>query len=169
MSTDYQKAAEILRRQEELLQFDSFNNEDAWKLGNIMVEEIHRRGIDLSVCIRKINGNIVFQYATDGTNLNNQNWMRRKFNTVTYMECSSLLATVNSHLSGEVVVTHGLSETDYKLCGGGFPIRIKNSGLVMVATVSNLPHEQDHDFIVSCIAKYLAKEIPHMEEQIDIP
>ncbi len=166
---DFTKAEQIIKEQEKLLQFDSFNNEDAWKLGCFMVEEVKKQGIDLSICIRKINGNIIFQYVTEGTSLNNQKWMQRKFNTVSYMEMSSLRAAVISNISGEVLSTHGLSETEYKLCGGGFPVRIKNSGLVMVITVSNLPHEQDHDFIISCLERYLQVEVPHMTEEIPIP
>ena len=166
---DYQKALGVLQEQEKLLQFDSFTNADAWRLGNIMVEEIAARGIELAVCIRKINGNIIFQYATDGTNLNNQRWMMRKFNTVAYMECSSLTATVMSHLTGEVIATHGLSETEYKLCGGGFPVRIKGSGMTMVITVSNLPHEKVHEFIVSCLSKYLKVQAPQLDMEIPIP
>ena len=38
MATDYQEAIRILSEQEKILQFDSFTSEDAWKLGNIMVE-----------------------------------------------------------------------------------------------------------------------------------
>ena len=141
--TDFAAAAELIRRQEELLQFDSFTNADAWELGRLMVEEIRARGIELAVCIRKVNGNIVFQYATDGTNLNNQRWMMRKYHTVAYMETSSLLATVMSHITGERITTHGLSDGEYVLCGGGFPVRIKGSGITMVVTVSNLPHEKE--------------------------
>ena len=167
--TNFEAAASLIRRQEELLQFDSFTNADAWELGRLMVEEIKARGIELAVCIRKVNGNIVFQYATDGTNLNNQRWMMRKYHTVAYMETSSLLATVMSHITEEKIATHGLSDTEYVLCGGGFPIKIKGSGMTMVVTVSNLPHEKDHGFIVDCLAKYLNVEATALTEEIPIP
>ena len=88
MATDYQEAIRILSEQEKILQFDSFTSEDAWKLGNIMVEEIRNQGIDLTVSIRKMNGHIIFAYASEGANLNHQNWTDRKFNMVRYMECS---------------------------------------------------------------------------------
>ena len=97
MATDYQEAIRILSEQEKILQFDSFTSEDAWKLGNIMVEEIRNQGIDLTVSIRKMNGHIIFAYASEGANLNHQNWTDRKFNMVSYMECSSLRATARSH------------------------------------------------------------------------
>ena len=104
MATDYQEAIRILSEQEKILQFDSFTSEDAWKLGNIMVEEIRNQGIDLTVSIRKMNGHIIFAYASEGANLNHQNWTDRKFNMVSYMECSSLLATARAHFLGRSLV-----------------------------------------------------------------
>ena len=116
MATDYQEAIRILSEQEKILQFDSFTSEDAWKLGNIMVEEIRNQGINLTVSIRKMNGHIVFAYASEGANLNHQNWTDRKFNMVSYMECSSLLATARAHFLGRSLVEDfGLNYEEYKL------------------------------------------------------
>ena len=116
MATDYQEAIRILSEQEKILQFDSFTSEDAWKLGNIMVEEIRNQGIDLTVSIRKMNGHIIFAYASEGANLNHQNWTDRKFNMVSYMECSSLLATARAHFLGRSLVEDfGLNYEEYKL------------------------------------------------------
>ena len=72
----------MLEMQEEILQFNHFTNEDAWELGNIMVAEARRRKMPVVISIRLNNGYTVFQYAGDGTNLHNENWLRRKFNTV---------------------------------------------------------------------------------------
>ena len=155
---DLETINQLLQKQEEMLQFEHFTNQDAWELGKLMVEEIGKRGIELAVCIRKLNGNIFFQFATEHTNMNNQNWMNRKFNTVSLMEKSSLRATVLSKIMNEDVARHGLSNSDYVFCGGGFPIRIKDSGIVAVLTVSNLPHVKDHAFIVECLSKYLHVE-----------
>lgn len=57
MATDYQEAIRILSEQEKILQFDSFTSEDAWKLGNIMVEEIRNQGIDLQCGAKAVQGN----------------------------------------------------------------------------------------------------------------
>ena len=52
--------------------------------------------------------------------------------------------------------THALSNNDYALCGGGFPIRIKGSKTVIGAVIaSNLYHIADHEFIISCLKEYL--------------
>jgi len=155
---DYERIREIADRQEAILRFEHFSNDDAWELGKFLVQRIHDLGIEMAVAIRKPNGNIVFQYASGGTNLNNQNWMLRKFNTVMLMESSSLRAWAHGAILGEQIQTHGLSDHDYVLCGGGFPIRLRTGELVAVLTVSNLPHIEDHQFIVESLAQWLHVE-----------
>ena len=39
----------------------------------------------------------------------------------------------------------------------------------MVATVSALPHEQDHAFLVDCLSKYLDIPTPQLPEDFKIP
>ena len=152
--TSLEEAARILSEQEELLRVDSFSNRDAWELGCLMVQESARRGIGLAACIRKLNGNIVFQAAGEGTDLTNQLWMDRKFRTVSLMERSSLLAT---------------ADAEYVLCGGGFPIRSRDGNLLMVATVSALPHQQDHAFLVDCLSRFLGIAVPQLPGDLEIP
>lgn len=167
--TSLEEAARILSEQEELLRVDSFSNWDAWELGCLMVQESARRGIGLAACIRKLNGNIVFQAAGEGTDLTNQLWMDRKFRTVSLMERSSLLATVNCRLQGQSIRGMGLSDADYVLCGGGFPIRSRDGSLLMVATVSALPHQQDHAFLVDCLSRFLKIVVPQLPGDLEIP
>jgi uncharacterized protein (UPF0303 family) len=145
-----------VRDQEESLRFARFSNREALDLGTFLVEKVYNEKMDLAICIRKMNGAILFQHMTEGTCLNNQNWMTRKFNTVALMERSSYGAWAVSHISGETIADHGLSETDYILCGGGFPIALKSGEIVAVLTVSNLPHEKDHQFIVDGLEEWLS-------------
>jgi uncharacterized protein (UPF0303 family) len=112
----YNEANELIMKQEEMLRFEHYNNQDAWELGKLIVEEIHKKV---------------------------------------------------SKMTKEDVITHGLSENDYIFCGGGFPVRIKGSGIVAVITVSNMPHVKDHDFIVGCLSKYLrVTEVPELDMDI---
>ena len=67
--------------QEEILQFSSFTNADAWELGNLIVAEAAKRGAAVLVRIRLNNGYTVFQYGMDGTNLYHEQWLTRKENT----------------------------------------------------------------------------------------
>ena len=152
---NFKQVSEITRRQEELLRYDQFSARDAWKLGEFMVKRIYDAGIDMSVAIRRVNGYVIFQHCTENTALNNQNWMRRKFNSVITMNRCSLGCWADANLSGEDAQFHGLNSSDYVFCGGGFPIRLKTGEMVAVLTVSNLPHEQDHGFIIESLAEYL--------------
>lgn len=160
---NYAEIDKTAKKQDELLRFEHFTNRDAWELGCFMVQRIYERKLEMAVAIRKLNGTIIFQYGTEETNQNNQNWMRRKFNTVSLMERSSYGAWAASHVSGESLETHGLSEKDYALCGGGFPIRLKSGELVAVLTVSNLPHEEDHRFMIDALQDWLkAENVPYI-------
>lgn len=165
MSNPYEYLMQVIDKQEAMLRFDSFSNQDGLDLGNFLVKEAQAQGQVVSVAIRKANGAILFHHIPEGTNCNNQNWMRRKFNTVCLWEHSSLRAWAHEHFSGETVQTHGFSETEYIFFGGGFPIILKTGEFVGVATVSNLPHFLDHKFVVDGIAKWLKVDnVPVAEE-----
>ena len=156
----YEAINEAVKKQEELLRFDHFTNRDAGELGSFMVQRVYEKGIELAVSIRKLNGTVIFMHETEKTNQNNQNWMNRKFNTVSLMERSSYGAWAESLVTGETVSFHGLDEKDYVFCGGGVPIRLKTGELVAVLIVSNLPHEEDHRFVVDSLKEWLKAEVP---------
>ncbi|WP_099467331.1 heme-degrading domain-containing protein [Konateibacter massiliensis] len=153
---------EILEKQEEMLRFKRFDHEEAFKLGNFMVEFAKKKKKTIAVSIRMNSGCIVFQYCPDGTNLLNQKWMERKFNTVKLMERSSLLSALLWEADGTATETHGLKNEEYALCGGGFPIRIEGVSVTVGAVIaSNLYHIEDHEYIVDCLREYLScKDVP---------
>lgn len=153
--TDYRHISKVTSIQEEKLRFDTFNARTAWELGSFMVERMYEKGVEMSISIRRPGGCILFQHCTEKTNLNNQNWMRRKFNTVVTMERCSYGCWADANITGETAEFHGLSASDYVFCGGGFPIRLKTGEMVAVIIVSNLPHEQDHQFVVDGLADWL--------------
>ncbi len=155
---EYERIKKVTERQEEMLVFQHFSNKDALALGSFLTDKAYQNSLELAIAIRRINGAILYQHMTDSTNLNNQNWMTRKFNTVSLMERSSLGVWAISNLSGETVSAHGLSESSYVFCGGGFPIRLATSEIVAVITVSNLPHMDDHQFIVEALSDWLGKK-----------
>ena len=147
---------EILKKQEQMLQFENFNHEEALKLGIFMIEFAKKNNIIVAISIRMNSGCIAFQYCPDGTNLLNQKWMERKYNTVKIMERSSLLSAVSWEADDCTTETHGLKKEDYALCGGGFPIRIKGTSVpIGVVIASNLYHIEDHEYIVDCLREYL--------------
>jgi len=164
MSENYAQIIDTAKKQEELLRFDHFSNRDAWDLGSFLVQRMFDREIDMAISICKLNGNVIFQYATQHTTLSNQQWMKRKFNTVCLTESSSLRAWATSELKGQSLADQGISSADYAFCGGGFPIRLKSGELVAVLIVSNLPHKQDHGFVIDGLADWLGVSgVPSVE------
>ncbi|WP_022867400.1 heme-binding protein [Schaalia vaccimaxillae] len=164
--SDLQAQIDILAQQEDLLRFPYFTHRSAWDFGIFMVERARELNTTIAVSIRTPNGSILFQHLPDGTNHLNELWMRRKFNTVTTFESSSLRATYECRLKDEGLAQHGLKDEDYALCGGGFPIRtVGSSALVGVLLASNLPHIEDHEFLTSSLREYLHITAPQFHEE----
>lgn len=157
----------ILEMQEEILQFTHFTNEDAWELGNILVAESKRRANPASISIRLNNGFTVFQYAADGTTLNNEQWMRRKANTVKTLERSSFHTYLQLQKSEENLKDWLLDAKEYAACGGGFPIRVEEVGVIGTIVVAGRDHIADHDMIVKCLSRYLhVDEVPRVRGKL---
>ena len=140
----------MLEMQEEILQFTHFTNEDAWELGKLIVSEIQRQKLPVAVTIRLNNGYTVFRYAANGTNIQNENWMQRKFNTVRTLETSTLHAAMLLKKSEQTLADWFLDEKEYAAAGGGFPIRLRGTGVIGSICVSGYPdHVDDHQLIIN--------------------
>jgi len=146
---------ELIKHQEEALQFDEFNEETALKLGLACIEEAKEKNVPISLEIC-MNNSRIFYYRSKGTNDHNSNWLRRKANVVNKLDMSSLqlfykLLDTNRDLKNDMF----LDPMEYAACGGGFPIRVKGVGLVGSISYSALPHLEDHEFLVRVLSKFL--------------
>jgi uncharacterized protein (UPF0303 family) len=146
---------DIAKKQEELLQFPHFNRRDAWELGSSLVNYSLEHNIRFSVSIRELSGLIVFQQLSDKTVYNNDLILGRKFNTILYFEGSSLLTSLVLKKREQTFENRGLDSKLFVNSGGGFPIRIKNSGITAAFLFSGLQHLEDHDILVETISHYL--------------
>ena len=153
----------VLAMQEEILQFGHFTNEDAWALGNLIVAEARKRGLDTAVEIRLNNGYTVFKYAGNSTNLNNEAWMDKMYATVRRVEKSTMLLYSELKKSEETLEDIGLDPREYSYMGGGFPIRVEEVGVIGAILVSNQNHFVNHDIIVRAVSRYLhVDEVPRI-------
>lgn len=153
----------VLAMQEEILQFNHFTNEDAWALGNLLVAESRKRGMDTAVEIRLNNGYTVFKYAGNTTNLNSQSWMDKMFATVRRMEKSTLLLYSDLKKTEETLEEVGLDSKEFSCMGGGFPVRVEEVGVIGAILVSNQSHFINHDIIVKALSRYLhIDEVPRI-------
>ncbi len=145
----------LLKKQEEQLQFTSFNEADAWKLGSQMRAAAEGRKLPLVIDIR-IGSRPLFYVALPGTTPENPDWVRRKINTVYRFEACSYRVGLEYRSKGNPFdVSRGLDPLQYAAAGGGFPIRLRGTGVVGAVTVSGIPQREDHGFVAESIALFL--------------
>ncbi|WP_433384878.1 heme-degrading domain-containing protein [Actinoplanes sp. CA-142083] len=142
--------AEIERQERELV-FDRFDENDAWKLGQILVEKA--TGKPVAIDIRR-GAQQLFHVALPGAVADNDRWIERKVRVVERFGVSSYLfgrrlARDNKDLNPGM----GLDPADYAAHGGAFPVRVANVGIVAVVTVSGLPQAEDHALVVEALTR----------------
>ena len=146
---------EEICRQEEALRFDRFGSEDALRIGQILIDLAKEAGVSYVIHI-SLNRRQLFHYSPEGVTPDNDNWARRKENTVYHFFRSSYRVTLELEDSGELLFPrYGLNDTDYVAAGGSFPIHVRGAGVVGAVTISGLPQEEDHAFVTRAIAQYL--------------
>lgn len=145
-------------RQEELLVFRTFDNDDAWKLGNALRLEAEKYGKGVAIDIRR-EDEILFFTSMPGATAENEDWARRKRNLVNLMHTSSYLVGLEIKFAGLAEKVSELDESDFAWHGGCFPIRVVGEGVVGTVTVSGLPQRDDHKLVTDVIADYLGVDL----------
>ncbi|MCR5420113.1 MAG: heme-binding protein [Lachnospiraceae bacterium] len=140
--------------EEALYQFTEFSQSEALKLGSFIYEKSKKFPKPVAIEIR-INHLTVFSFYPDGTNKNNSFWLKAKANTVDMTQHSSLLFWTDVQLSGSSQEDKRMPYKEYACCGGGFPLIVKNIGVVGSICVSGLPHMEDHKVIIDSLKEYL--------------
>ena len=141
--------------QEERLQFQDFDADTAWKLGNRLKANAETRGVAVTIEIR-VGKETIFFFAMQGAKPENADWARRKRNVVDLLWRSSYavgLALQDEQSSLEAKM--GLPLRDYTAHGGSFPIRVVGVGTIGTVTVSGLPQRDDHAMLVEELAGML--------------
>lgn len=150
-----QQEIERLKKEEEDLQFDAFDSNTAWEIGSILANRAKKENlpilIDISVCNRSL-----FRFSAVGAMLNNDNWIKRKHNTVYLMNMSTLrFARQSSANNKRLGKELPYSPVDYASCGGAFPIKVRGVGFIGSIAVSGLADTDDHQVIIDAIVEYL--------------
>jgi uncharacterized protein (UPF0303 family) len=145
-----------LESQERRLQFARFDNDDAWRLGCLIVALAQERRLPVTVDIRR-HGHQLFHAALPGTAPDNDGWIERKIRVVDRFCAASYLVGQRLSAKGRTLDEHqGVEPIRYAAHGGSFPVRIRDVGVVGTVTVSGLPQADDHALVVEAIGKFLA-------------
>ena len=150
-----QDELKIRIKEEELLQFTSFSNDDAFRLGVAIKELAEKKNVAVAIEII-VNGVVIFHYNMPGSLERNSKWVWRKANLVRVAQMSSLHGMQEREAEGKDMVKNwGLDPMEYAEIGGGFPITLKGTGVIGSVAVSGLPHWEDHALIVEALCSYL--------------
>lgn len=152
---DYLKEIEKLQQEQRQLVFESFDEEDAWKIGCMLRQRAKDGGFPVAISIT-LNRRRMFACTMPGTTPINDNWIRRKENTVYQFYKSSYEMSLYMQLKeDEISSRYGLDRESYAAAGGCVPIMLKSTGMVGTIAVSGLREDEDHSLVTGVIRDYL--------------
>ncbi len=154
MTDQVKRDIDAIKRQEELLVFESFDQNTAWQLGSLLRERAANHNWPIIVDIRA-GETPLFYAALPGTTPANSDWARRKRNLVNKLEMSSYSIGLHIAIGQNILEFMALDPRDHAPAGGCVPIRVKGAGMVATCTVSGLPQRDDHKVVVEAIADLL--------------
>lgn len=144
-----------LEDQERRLVFAAFDDVTALDLGLGLVDLARTGKLPVVIDIRTPDRTL-FHASLPGATPLNDGWARRKSNVALMFQASSLLIGARMRERGDTLQANGLSEADYAIHGGSFPIRVRGAGVVAAVTVSGLPQAEDHALVVRAITTMLS-------------
>jgi uncharacterized protein (UPF0303 family) len=161
-TSDPAKDLAILNQQEALLRFTDFTPDTAWQLGNSLYHALLATNAGGTAEI-ELAGQLLFACTTPGAKPNQADWIRRKRNTVRHFARSSYAIGRQLELDHQTLeADHNLPLVDYAAHGGGFPLFLAGPECVGTIIVSGLPQREDHNLVVTAIAKHLDITIPQL-------
>jgi len=162
---DVKEELAVLARQEQVLQFERFDEHAAWQLGSLIYDRARTEHWPLLIDVRRFERPL-FLAATAGITADNHDWVRRKSNTVQRFLCSSYRMALQLKSEGtDLTRRYQLAAADYAGFGGSFPITVYGAGVIGSVTVSGLPDWQDHQIVVEALATLLGKDCSTTEGQ----
>ena len=145
-----------VEEQQRRLVLPGFDNDDAWRLGNLLVSFGHERSLPITVDIRR-HGHLLFHVSLPGTTPDNDTWVERKVRAVNRFGAPSFLLGLRARAAGVTFEQQtGLGIQEYAAHGGCFPITVRGTGIVGTVTVSGLPQADDHALVVEALEAFLA-------------
>ena len=144
--------------QEQELQFASFDEETAWRLGSRLHSMAVERRFKIVIDVRRF-GQPLFYTALAGTTPDNVDWVRRKGNvTARFLRSSYAIGLEMEEKKSNLFDRYGLAVSDYASHGGCFPLRVVQAGVIGSVTVSGLAERADHELAVEALCGELRRD-----------
>lgn len=141
-------------KHQELLVFDSFDENDAWALGTALHDAAIKLGKGVAIEISRGTDQLFFCLMS-GADQVNVDWIRRKRNLVNVTKKSSYETGLLVKFFETPEDVRELDYADHAWHGGGFPIINKTGEHLATVVVSGLPQRADHKLVTDVIASYL--------------
>jgi uncharacterized protein (UPF0303 family) len=149
--------AQQLLKEESLLQLPSLRISDALEIGKIATTLGNQKSLPIAIDVR-IGDRIVYHASLEGSNPENDMWIRRKVAVVMLKQHSTMYERVCAE-EREVDwhKENNLQDETHAIHGSALPL-ITNEGFKGVLTISGLPQAGDHLFAVEVLTEYLARK-----------
>jgi predicted dehydrogenase/uncharacterized protein (UPF0303 family) len=150
----------LIEQQEEILRFDAFDQEDAEKIGKLLIrmaQEEYRNPIAVLIHDEK-HDSILFQEIMEGKSERNIEFANKKRKAVLSSGHCSIYPNIANRLTGAYQdIIDGIPEQ--LPVGGSFPVKVKGE-IVATISLSGIHEGLDHELLVRGLAAYLGKELP---------
>ncbi|MFD6416881.1 heme-degrading domain-containing protein [Streptomyces sp. NPDC060194] len=148
--------AEIEAQERELV-LPRLTFEDAWDLGSLLRELAVAQDAPVAIAVHR-GSRLLFHTALPGSSADNDDWIDRKRRVVERYGASSLLVGTRFRERGSSFEESSrLDPAVFAAHGGAFPLTVRDTGVVGVATVSGLPQLDDHALVVQALRTYLTR------------
>ncbi len=148
----------VLEKQEEMLRYESFTDNDAMELGHKIWSLLpeYDNGISIRI-IRERDEAVMFSWLSDVKAENNYMYGEMKRQASLKSGHSSCWTWAAKNLSDE----HAPEYADIEMMSGGaFPVRLKDGTLTATLCVSGLHEGKDHEIMIRALAEILHQEVP---------
>lgn len=129
----------------------SFDERDAWTLGEALYRRGIAEGVPIVVDVRRDQQQL-FHAACPGSTADNDTWVARKSAVARRFGVPSLLVGYRYRIGGrDFNEATALSFQEYAAHGGAVPVLVRGTGAVAIATVSGLKSEDDHAWVIDAL------------------
>ena len=158
MTTGGFNSKELLALEDELT-LTVFTNKEAVELGECVIKFARQKNLPIATRVY-IGDWIAFHASLPGSDAENDRWMARKVRTVAAKGHSSMCLRILAEEAGiaekDWYVQNNLTESDYAIHGGAFPLRV-NGVHVGTVVVSGIPQAEDHRLAVEGVRLHINK------------